>query len=135
MTEAPDTALSLALSTMSSASNEAAVSPLVAPIRPVSMTLFSDSTPAVKTQLAPDLDTQTFGALGGSRHIELQAKPCLFSSDSSAVFFDEVHDSIVTVQPSIGRKPGLPFELWGVLILCCLLPRRQCHIRQVYFQP
>jgi hypothetical protein len=104
MTDANDTVPSQ-FRTLGAAS-EATVSPLVTPIRPASMALFSDSVPLVKAPLAPDIETQTFGALGGSRHIELQAKPCFFGSDCSTIFFDEVHDSIVTVQPSAGRRPG-----------------------------
>jgi hypothetical protein len=105
MTEATDAALSLGTVGTSSV-GEAAISPSATSMKPESMSFFRDSVSAVKTTLSPDLEIQTFGALGGSRHIELQANPCVFGNDCSAVFFDEVHDSIVTVQPSVGRKPG-----------------------------
>jgi hypothetical protein len=71
-----------------------------------SLTLLPDNFSALKASSASDVET--FGALGGSRHVELQANPCVFSSECSAVFYDEVHDSIVTIQPSSSGKPGPP---------------------------
>ena len=76
-----------------------------------SLTLFADTFPGVKSTAAPMAAAQTFGALGGSRHVELQAKPCVFGSDCSAIFYDEVHDSVITVQAAGGAKPGLCLSL------------------------
>ena len=76
-----------------------------------SITLFADTFSGVKATAASSAAAQTFGALGGSRHVELQAKPCVFGSDCSAIFYDEVHDSVITVQAAGGAKPGLCLSL------------------------
>jgi hypothetical protein len=113
--------------------------------RPASLTLLADNFSALRASSAPDVET--FGALGGSRHVELQANPCVFSSECSAVFYDEVHDSIVTVQPSSSGKPGPPapprlsisVSRFAVAALFSLrqphISLRQPHILQVRLQP
>ena len=65
------------------------------------LTLLADTFPGVKTSAAPMAAAQTFGALSGSRHVELQAKPCVFSSD--CIFYDEVHVSVITVHGAAWR--------------------------------
>ena len=71
------------------------------------LTLFPDNMTQSKDPLAPAADGQTFGALGGSRHVELQANPCVFGIDCSAIFYDEVHESVVTVQPSAAKQGSM----------------------------
>ncbi len=71
------------------------------------LTLFPDNMTQSKDPLAPAAHGQTFGALGGSRHVELQANPCVFGIDCSAIFYDEVHESVVTVQPSAAKQGSM----------------------------
>ena len=132
MTESADAALSL---TNLNADGKVAVSPQASSTSnpQSSLTLIGDNVSVFKAPAAPNPDGQTFGALGGSRHIELQAQPCVFGCESSNVFVDEVHDSIVTIQPATGRKPGPPFSLLGKFKRhLAHIARRQHHICQVY---
>jgi hypothetical protein len=97
------------------AGDNSAVVPHAATRPHASLTLFAENMSGLRPSLALAAEDQTFGALGGSRHVELQAKPCVFGSDCSAIFFDEVHDSVVTVQPSATRKPGLSLRTFSFL--------------------
>jgi hypothetical protein len=107
---APDTALSLTQAS-SRVDGKAYDSPALPGVdmRAKALTLHAEDGSGVRAPSTAIEGHQTFGALGGSRHVELQAKPCVFGSDCSAIFYDEVHDSIITIQPSDSRKPGLPF--------------------------
>ena len=136
MAHAPDSALLLAQPSSQAAGGMAADSPVVTgvEVRAKSLTLLAADGSAVRAPSAVIAEGQTFGALGGSRHVELQANPCVFGSECSAVFYDEVHDSIITIQPSASKKPGVPCALPHDLPLpaCSLSPQATRYLQSPY---